>query len=149
MSDLPEGIASMECGVTNLMEYIMISGILVVLLVVTMLTVNTAIMEKPAEEMSYYAFTDIGNGVSTRIVDIYVIAPDSGTIRSKFDIPDDVLGNDYNVKISLLGEDQEIQVYHDQVESSISLAGIGATKGVTGNTTGSGLNWITYNSTGV
>lgn len=149
MSDLPERIASWEKGVANLMEYIMISGILVVLLVVTMLTVNSAIMEKPAEEMSYYAFTDIGNGVSTRIVDIYVIAPDSGTIRSKFDIPDEVLGNDYNVKISLLGEDQEIQVYHDRVESSISLAGIGATKGVTGNTTGSGLNWITYDSTGV
>ena len=149
MSDLPERIASRENGVANLMEYIMISGILVVLLVVTMLTVNSAIMEKPAEEMSYYAFTDIGNGVSTRIVDIYLIAPDSGTIRSKFDIPDEVLGNDYNVKISLLGEDQEIQVYHDRVESSISLAGIGATKGVTGNTTGSGLNWITYDSRGV
>lgn len=149
MSDLPEGIASQENGVANLMEYIMISGILTILLVVTMLTVNSAIMEKPAEEMSYYAFTDIGNGVSTRIVDIYVIAPDSGTIRSKFDIPDDVLGNDYNVKISLLGEDQEIQIYHDRVESSISLAGIGATKGVTGNTTGSGLNWITYDSRGV
>lgn len=149
MSDLPERIGPQDNGVANLMEYIMISGILVVLLVVTMLTVNSAIMEKPAEEMGYYAFTDIGNGVSTRIVDIYVIAPDSGSIRSKFDIPDEVLGNDYNVKISLLGEDQEIQVYHDRVESSISLAGIGATKGVTGNTTGSGLNWITYDSRGV
>ncbi|MEN6610435.1 MAG: hypothetical protein ABFC24_06300 [Methanoregulaceae archaeon] len=149
MSDPMKRLSRQDAGVANLMEYIMISGILMVLLVFTMLTVNSSIMEKPAEEMSYYAFTDIGNGISTRIVDIYVIAPDNGTIQSKFDIPDDVLGNDYSVKISNLEEDQEIKVYRDRVVSTISLAGIGASRGVTGNTTGTGLNRITYNSSGV
>lgn len=149
MSDPMREGSRQDAGVANLMEYIMISGILMVLLVFTMLTVNSSIMEKPAEEMSYYAFTDIGNGISTRIVDIYVIAPDNGTIQSKFNIPDDVLGNDYSVKISNLEEDQEIKVYRDRVESTISLAGIGASRGVTGNTTGTGLNRITYNSSGV
>ena len=136
-------------GVANLLEYIMISGILMVLLVITMLTVNSAIMEHPAEQLSYYAFTDIGNGISTRIVDIYTIAPENGTIVSRFDIPDDVLGRDYFVRVASAGENQEIVVYRDRAESTISLAGIGASKGVSGNTTGSGLNRITYNSTGV
>jgi len=149
MSDPGRNRTGGDSGVANLMEYIMISGILMVLLVFTMLTVNTSILEKPAAEMSYYAFTDIGNGVSTRIVDIYVIAPGNGTIQSRFNIPDDVLGKDYSVTIRNREEDQEIRVYRDRVESTISLAGIGASRGVTGNTTGSGLNRITYNSSGV
>jgi hypothetical protein len=141
--------AKHELAVANLLEYIMISGVLMVLLVITMITVNTAILEQPSEELSYYAFTDIGNGISTRIVDIYVIAPGNGTIRSNFNIPDDVLGRDYFVQVGSLGLDQEIIVYRDRVESRISLAGIGASRGVVGNTTGTGLNRITYNSSGV
>ena len=61
-------------GVSNLIEYVLISGILMVLLVVMMLMVNSTIMEGPVNTVSYAAFTDIGNGVSTRIVDVYLTA---------------------------------------------------------------------------
>jgi hypothetical protein len=58
-----------------MIEYIMISGVLMGLLVVMLLLVNTNIMENPANRLTYVAFTDIGNGVSTRVVDLYSIAP--------------------------------------------------------------------------
>jgi len=140
-----------EAGVNTTIEYVIISGVLLVLFVVVLLLVNANIMQGPAETLEYSAFTDIGNGVSTRIVDVYSIAPANGTITTSFDIPDDVAGRDYFV---VIGEDenlvdQDVSVYRGSIASKISLAGIGATRAVTGNTTGQGMNRIRYDSKGV
>lgn len=140
-----------ESGVANLIEYIMVSGVLMGLLIVMLLLVNTNIMEGPADRLSYVAFTDIGNGISTRIVDVYAIAPRNGTIITSFDIPDEVAGKDYFVDIGpgASAADQNVQITRGLVSSQISLAGVGATRGIKGNTTGKGLNKITYDSRGV
>jgi hypothetical protein len=137
-------------GISSLLEYIFISGTLLILLVVLMFLVNAVFMEGPANTLQYHAFTDIGNGVSTRIVDLYIIAPYNGTINTKFDIPDEVAGRDYFVEAnpSFSGVDQVIEVRRGDIFSRISLAGIGASRGVTGNTTGRGWNKICYDSTG-
>jgi hypothetical protein len=135
-------------GVTSLVEYISITGILLLLLVVVLFAVNSVFMQGPADTLSYYAFTDIGNGVSVRIVDLYVLAPNDGNITTKFDLPDDVAGQDYFVRADATGVDQVIVVERGDVSSRINIAGIGATKGVTGNTTSRGWNVITYNSGG-
>jgi hypothetical protein len=135
-------------GVTNLVEYISITGILLLLLVVVLFTVNSVFMQGPGDTLRYYAFTDIGNGMSVRIVDLYVIAPVHGTISTRFILPRDVAGQDYFVRADLSGPDQVIAVERGDVSARINIAGIGATKGVTGNTTSSGWNLITYNSEG-
>jgi len=135
-------------GVTSLVEYISITGILLLLLVVVLFAVNAVFMQGPADTLSYYAFTDIGNGMSVRIVDLYVLAPDDGNISTKFDLPDDVAGQDYFVRADATGVDQVIVVERGDVSARINIAGIGATKGVTGNTTNHGWNVITYNSGG-
>ena len=80
-----------------MIEYLMISGVIMVLFIVMLLLVNTNIMEDPANRLIYVAFTDIGNGVSTRMVDVYAIAPANGTITTKFDIPDEIVGRGYVV----------------------------------------------------
>ena len=77
----------------------MISGVIMALLIVLLLLVNTNIMEDPANRLVYVAFTDIGNGISTRIVDVYAIAPVKGNVSTKFDIPDDIAGKEYSVEI--------------------------------------------------
>lgn len=140
-----------ERGVSDLIEFVLISGIVTALMIVLMFTINAHLMEGPADQISYAAFTDIGNGLSTRIVDVYVIAPVNGTISTAFDIPDDVATREYFVEIGSApgSSDQVVEVYGTSVKSTISLAGIGLTKGVTGNTTGMGMNRITYNSEGV
>jgi len=139
-----------ESGVANLIEYIMISGVLMGLLIVMLLLVNTNIMENPANRLTYVAFTDIGNGVSTRIVDVYAIAPRDGTITTRFDIPDDIAGKDYFIEIGpgVNPVDQDVMVSRGYIETHIALAGVGATRGVAGNTTGKGMNKISYNSSG-
>jgi hypothetical protein len=140
-----------EEGVTRLMEYIIITGVLLLLMIVMMFSVNASLMEGPANKLRYHAFVDIGNGVSTRIVDLYVIAPGNGTIETKFDIPDDVAGKGYFVDVWMEGENrasQAIEVQGGSIKSKVAIAGIGATKGVVGNTTGAGWNMIQYDSKG-
>jgi hypothetical protein len=136
-----------ESAVANMIEYLMITGVTMALLIVLLLLVNTNIMEDPANRLVYVAFTDIGNGVSTRIVDVYSIAPVVGTLSTKFDIPDDIAGKDYFVEIGP-GVDQDVMVSRGSIETHIALAGIGASRGVGGNTTGRGMNIITYKSEG-
>jgi hypothetical protein len=139
-----------ESAVANLIEYIMISGVLMGLLIVMLLLVNTNIMEDPANRLAYVAFTDIGNGISTRIVDIYGIAPREGNITTRFDIPDDIAGRDYYVEIGPGADpvDQDVMVSRGDLETHIALAGVGASRGVAGNTTGKGMNRISYDSAG-
>ena len=137
-----------EDGVSRLTEYIIVTGVLLVLMIVMMLTVNSVFMQGPVDTLRYHAFVDIGNGISTRIVDLYVISPDNGTIETKFDIPDDVAGADYFVEASGNGSSQMILVHGGNVQSQVAIAGIGATRAVTGNTTGAGWNRIQYNSSG-
>jgi len=139
-----------EPAVANMIEYLMISGVLMGLLIVMLLLVNTNIMEDPANRLVYVAFTDIGNGVSTRMVDVYAIAPNEGNMTTRFDIPDEIVGRSYFVEIGP-GQnpvDQDVVVSRGYLESRISLAGIGATRGVGGNTTGAGINRISYDSGG-
>ena len=145
-------------GVSTIVEYIAISSIIVTAMCILMLVMNSAFMEQPRDAVSYHSFVDIGNGVSTRIVDLYVISPyvgSNGTIRTKFALPVQVAMSGYQVGINPpakdpIGEDipgtEEIVVYRGAIKSTSSLAGIGATLGVGGNTTGGGLNVICYNS---
>lgn len=144
-----------ENAAANMIEYIMVSGVLMGLLIVMMLLVNTNIMQAPADRLSFVAFTDVGNGISTRMVDVYAIAPANGTIFTYFDIPDDIAGQEYSVEVGTrtnpvndLYESQFIIVQRGYLQSSIDLAGIGASRGVEGSTTGRGLNTICYNSSG-
>jgi hypothetical protein len=141
-----------ENGVANLIEYVMITSVIMCLFVVMLLLVNTNILQNPANTLSYYAYTDVGNGISTEIVDVYSIAPQNGTITTQFSIPQDVAGKSYSVEIepSANQNDQEVTVWRDYISSNTSLSGIMlSTQGtVMGNTTSQGINEISYNSGG-
>jgi len=144
-----------DSGVAMLIEYVMISGVLMALLFVMILLVNTNMLETPADRLGYVAFTDIGNGVSTRIVEVYAIAPGNGTIVSSFKLPPDVAGKDYFIEVGTKQNaidyqynDQYVTVSAGALVSSVDLSGIGTSRGVMGNTTGKGINRISYDSRG-
>jgi hypothetical protein len=133
----------------------MVTAVIMGLFVVMLLLVNTNIMEDPANRLVYVAFTDIGNGISTRMIDVYAIAPNEGTVFTKFDIPDDIAGKDYSVEVgtrqnsnSAEFDDQYIRISRNLLTTDISLSGIGITHSVGGSTTGKGMNTICYNSSG-
>jgi hypothetical protein len=144
-----------ELAASNMIEYLMVTAVLMALLIVMLLLVNTNIMEEPANRLAYVAFTDIGNGISTRMIDVYAISPVDGTILTKFDIPDDIAGRDYFVevgtrqnKVNFLMNDQYIRVSRGFLTTDIAVSGIGASRNVSGSTTGKGMNTICYNSSG-
>lgn len=137
-----------EQGVSDLIEYFLISGMIMVLIIITILTITPVVIYQPTDRLSEYAFIDIGNGVSTRIVDVYVLAPETGNITTKFDIPDDVVGREYGVLIETGPSGDLVSVSYSNIRREVPLAGIGETLGVGGNTTGHGLNEIVYDSEG-
>jgi len=142
-----------ESGVSHLIEYLIISGIVLLLLIIMVPMVNEAFIEGPTNYLTSYAYTDIGNGVSTRIIDLYAIIPyyNTATIITKFDVPDDVAGRDYWIEINPgppeRPHDNTITITgRSGIHSTISLAGIGETifGRSEGNTTASGVNYIEY-----
>ena len=120
------------------------------LFIVMLLLVNANFMEGPANTLTYSAFTDISNGISTRIVDTYAIAPETGNITSRFDIPDDIAGRGYFVEIGNTYDltAQTVTVSRGSIVTNVAIAGIGSTRRAGGNTTGTGMNRISYDSGG-
>jgi hypothetical protein len=142
-----------ESGVSHLLEYIIITGVVILLFAIMVPMVNEAFVQAPTEYLTGYAYTDIGNGVSTRIIDLFAIIPyyNEAIITTGFDIPDDVAGKDYWVEIvpgtSGRPGDNMIRISGSSgITSDISLAGIGETifGQSEGKTTASGLNSIEY-----
>jgi hypothetical protein len=84
------------------------------------------------------------------MVDVYAIAPNEGNMTTHFDIPDEIVGRSYFVEVGPGANpvDQDVIVSRGYLQARISLAGIGATRGVAGNTTGAGINRISYDSGG-
>ncbi|WAI00420.1 hypothetical protein [Methanogenium organophilum] len=136
-------------GVSMMTEYLSITLLLVFMFVVMMFVVNAGLIEGPSDTLKYHSYVDIGNGVSVRMVDLYAIAPNDGTIRTQFDLPDNVAGEEYEVFLKGSEESQFIRVTDGSVLAEIAISGIGATRGVTGQTTGGGYNIISYDSAGV
>lgn len=138
-----------DSGVSHLIEYILISGIVILLFVIMVPMVNEAFIESPRNYLTGYAYTDIGNGVSTRIIDLFAIIPyyNNATIVTRFDIPDDVAGRDYWIEI-VPGPPENVLIISGGagISSTISLSGIGETVfgRSEGRTTASGLNYIEY-----
>jgi hypothetical protein len=145
-----------EEGVSHLVEYLLITSMLILLMVIMLLSVKPVFVDGPTNQLNYYAFNDIGNGLSTRIVDLYVITPDKQSmsitsIKSHFDIPDEVAGRGYYVEVTNgtphgteSGQYGSLIITGDNIQTRISLSGIGGTIGVIGNTSSSGLNEISY-----
>ena len=147
-----------EEGVSRLIEYLMITSILLLLMIIMTLSIVPVFIEGPLNRLNYYAYNDVGNGVSTRIVDLYSIIPEQNedryitrsshtdvSVLSKFDIPDEIAGRGYYVEVVEGGTlHGALIISWDSYQTQISLSGIGETIGVLGSTSSSGLNKISY-----
>ncbi len=138
-----------ESAVSDLIEYFIISGMIMILIIITILTITPVVLFHPADQLLEYTFMDIGNGISNRIVDMYVIAPQGvGNLTSKFDIPDEVVGREYEVLIESDQNEYVVSLSSGSFKRVVSLPGIDDAIRINGNMTGHGLNVIQYNSTG-
>lgn len=139
-----------EAGVSAVLEY-MITFIIAFVLFTVMLTMfNGMFINAPTESVCAVQFTDVGNDVAAKLLDTYLVAPEDGSIYTNFEMPGDVAGKGYNVKIEPVGtSDAEVEVYSGEsgITRKITVNGIHSTISLTGSTTSSSdTHWVSYES---
>jgi Flp pilus assembly pilin Flp len=128
-----------ETGVTPMVEYIITFIIASILFMLMLAIASTIFIDGPQRTVSRIQFTDIGNDLTTKIVDTYLVYPQSGEISTTFDMPMTVAGKDYWVDINRSinnPEDKEIIVYspYNDVSIYVTLNGVNSTVPVNGST---------------
>lgn len=142
-----------ERGVTAMLEFILMFVLAAAIFTIFIMNFNGLFQNQPKYIVTTNQFVDIGNDVTTKIIDTYLISPDNGTVQTYFDLPNTVAGYTYAVNVKPVGvDDREVQVYTDQ-NSGISvyttLNGANTTIMVNGTTTStSSLHGIVYHSNG-
>ena len=125
-------------GLSPLMEYILTFVFASLIFSVIMFMSNGMFIEGPRKTVCTVQFADIGNDITTRIVDTYLIAPKEGNISTAFDMPMTVAGKWYMVDInsSPNGWDKEVIVYstYGYSRMKVTLNGVNSTIPISGST---------------
>ncbi|HMK46671.1 MAG TPA: hypothetical protein VK436_08600 [Methanocella sp.] len=125
-------------GVTAIIEYTMTFIFAFIIFTMTMAMFDGMFISGPTDAVSRIQFTDVGNDVSAKILDTYLIAPEMGHVSTLFEIPDTVAGKDYmlDVRSSQNGQDKEVVVYGDYttVNTTVTINGVNSTIPINGNT---------------
>jgi hypothetical protein len=140
-------------GVTSLVEYILTFTIASILFTIVLVMANSMFIDGPQRTVSRVQFTDIGNDLTAKVVDTYLIVPDPGVsktfdISTKFDIPSTVAGNSYMADIEGIAgtDDNEVSIFSmtNGIYVNVTLNGINPTIPVNGNTSSMGATHRIY-----
>ncbi|MEM2924369.1 MAG: PA14 domain-containing protein [Methanocellales archaeon] len=134
-------------AVTPTYEYIILIGILIVYITLFLTIYADEFGIAPLRIAMQTQFEDIGNDISSKVVDMYIIAPESGYLKTKFYMPQAVGKYEYKVEFKEIGLDQQILVsaLRFEKEVMITLNKIGSSLGLTGSTYSSTPeHWLIY-----
>lgn len=116
-----------EKAVSTTIGYILIVSIGITFFSILMLSLNSIFYDTPKAIVTESVYNDIGNEISTKMVDIYIIAPINGSIDTKFDIPIKVANERY--KIEMIGSSGDQEIIVSSIDSNnrvvVSINGIG------------------------
>lgn len=141
-----------ERGATRLIEYIMITGVLLVLMAIIIPTVSVSFIERPTDRLCHHVFMDVGSGISTRAIDLYMIAPGGpgkigcGNITTRLKIPENIAGRDYSVNFVTDDAGEIIEVQGDDARVRVEVASVGAPMCITDYATSTRWIVIHYDS---
>jgi len=144
------GFVSDEDAVSTTLGYLLMSGIAMIMLAIVMVSCVNMFVDNPARIVMRAGFTDVGNEISTKIVDIYIICPDNGTLTTDLTMPVEIGGGQYQVSAAVGGgQDQMIEVASNdgKVTVRMTINGIAESVSVAGSTmSGNWEHQIFYNS---
>jgi hypothetical protein len=154
MSKLSANIWFDEDGVAPTVEYILTFVVASSIFALLIMNFSPLFISSPQYIVTRNQLADIGNDVSTKVIDTYLVAPDDGRITTYFDIPGTVAaGYTYNVSVvQMTGKDQddsEVSVFtaDRSIYVNTTLSGAGLTIPISGNTTSTWyLHDITYDT---
>ena len=143
-----------KSAVSSALSYVFMTAIAIAFFSIIMLSINTILTDTPRGIVKESVYNDLGNEISTKMVDIYVIAPINGSIDTKLFIPNKIANERYKIRMNGSNGDQEIII--SSLDSSgrviVSINGIGhSVVNVTGEiysgTTEHGIRFKTSNET--
>jgi hypothetical protein len=136
-------------GVNFVLEYVLTFMIASVLFSILLMMANGLFIQGPETTVSEVQYTDIGNDLTAKIIDTYLVAPvspDQGNVSTEFDMPDTVAGNTYIVNVEPStnswdpwDKDVVVDSNSNDVSITVTLNGVNSTIPVTGNTSSSNL----------
>lgn len=116
-----------ENAVSNAVGYILITSVAITFFAILMLSLNYLFTDTPKAIVSESVYNDLGNEISTKMVDIYIIAPINGSIDTKLFIPIKIADERYKIKMVGGGGNQEIIISSLDSDNNVvvSINGIG------------------------
>jgi hypothetical protein len=127
-----------DSGVTAMLEYIITFVFAFIIFTMMLSMFDGMFIKGPERTVSAIQFADVGNDVTAKILDTYLIAPATGNVSTVFDMPETAAGKDYMLEIrtSANGWDKEIIVHspYTQLNMSVTLNGVNSTIPIEGNT---------------
>ena len=137
-------------GVSTLTSYIMISSIAIIFFGIVALTTTGTFIRGPSQIVMRGDFSDIGNDISTKIVDIYIVAPENGTLNTSLRMPTSVAMQEYNASVDANDQMIKVSALHTNTEVTVTINEIAQanTVNVKGSTlSGNQEHWLRYDST--
>jgi len=147
---LKDGVFRDDEAVSTTVGYILMTGVALIFLAIIMVTCVSIFVDNPSRVVMRSGFTDVGNAISTKIVDVYIVCPDNGTLTSVFTLPAEIGGSEYKIDASIgTGQDQMVEVsdLSGKVTVRMTINGIAESVSVSGSTmSGKWEHEIHYNS---
>ncbi|OPY27992.1 MAG: hypothetical protein A4E28_01768 [Methanocella sp. PtaU1.Bin125] len=101
-----------ENGVTSMLEFVLMFVLAAGIFTLLILNFNSMFLNHPKYVVATNQFVDVGNDVTTKIIDTYLVSPDNGMVSTYFSIPTTIAGYTYEVGVHPVGvKDREVQVF--------------------------------------
>ena len=130
-----------DSGVNLVLEYVLTFTFASVLFMVMLIMTNGLFIQGPQTTASKIGYVDVGNDVTAKIVDTYLVAPvkpESGNVSTSFDVPATIASNGYMVDVldSDNHEDKLVVVHsiNNYIVMNVTLNGVSKTIPVSGST---------------
>ncbi len=119
-----------KSGVSVMVEYILIVGILALVMAFMIPQLNTLMSKLPVSNAMKNQFQDVASEITSQITDMMIIAPKNGTVVSKVYMPESVGKHTYSIEIKNNKLTVKSSVWSEKVDLGQSTLGF-VTEGTT------------------
>jgi len=103
-------------GVSILVEYIVIAGILTIFMFFITVQLNDTFIDIPTKIVMQNQFEDIGNQITAKMVDVALVAPESGSVNVKLYMPYSIGDHDYRAGFIQSEGDYVLEIRANEID---------------------------------
>jgi hypothetical protein len=126
----------MDCenAVSLTVSYILLSGISLIFFTTLLLASNDLLINGPTNIVIEEQYGDVGNMISTKIMYMYLIAPENGYIETDYKIPAEIGRETYMIKTDLANTDEILEIQSEASDKNVrvTLNGIASSMPING-----------------